>query len=74
MEELYAVQSSTNGGAAPFLWLPSYEATAAAAAVTEQEVVYGKLSTPRFEFSIPDFQLYNPSEFVIRSLGREIGA
>lgn len=73
LEELFAILTATNGGATPFLWIESYEATGTAAAVAEQEVIYGK-AAPEFNFSEPDYDLLTPNELVIRSLGREVGA
>ncbi len=74
IEELYTMQAAVSGGAAPFLWIPSYEATATAAADAEQEVIYGKITTPKFAFSENDYLLYTPNAFVITSLGREVGS
>jgi len=73
LEGLFAIPDATKGGAKPFLWIESYEATATAAAVDEQEVLYGKIG-PAFEFSNPDYRLFTPNELVIKSLGRQVGA
>ena len=73
-DELYAMHTASNFGATPFLWIPSYEAVATAAAVTEQEVIYGRLQSQTFHWAEKDFQLYQPGGFSIRSLGREAGA
>ncbi len=74
LEELYTLKAAVSGGARPFLWINSYEATAVAAAVAEQEVIYGKISAPEFSFTWPDFELAQPNDVTIQSLGREIGA
>lgn len=58
----------------PYLWIESYEATALAAAVAEQEVIFGILGLGDFQWTEVDFNLFNPPELVIESLGREIGA
>lgn len=73
-DELEALHSATYWGARPFLWIPSYEATAVAAAAAEQECIFGRLQRPSFRFTEPDFQLYTPDGFAIRSEGREAGA
>ncbi len=74
LEALYTMQAASNGGASPFLWINSYEATAVAAANAEQEVIYGRIASPEFTFTIPDFNLFSTSDILIKSLGREIGA
>ena len=73
LEQLYALEAATNGGAVPFLWIESYEAVATAAVAAQQEVIYGKLG-PAFEFSENDYLLYTPGDLEIRSLGREVGS
>lgn len=73
-EELAILWRTVKNGAAPFLWMPSYEATATTAAVAEQEVVYGRLQVPTFKWVENDYLLYQPPELIIRSLGREIGS
>lgn len=73
-EELAAMWRVLKGEATPFLWIDSYEATAVAAAVAEQEVTYGRLKMPDFEWSENDYLLYQPPELHIRSLGREVGS
>lgn len=73
-EALYTMLAAVNGGASPFLWINSYEAGALAAANAEQEVIYGRITSPEFAFSVPDYQLFNPNDLLIKSLGREIGA
>lgn len=73
--EMLAMWTATKGSATPLLWIESYEAVSTAAAVTEQEVVYGRLKQLE-ELDLPenDYQLYTPSEFVVESLAREIGS
>ncbi|MBK7858409.1 MAG: hypothetical protein IPJ65_07255 [Archangiaceae bacterium] len=73
-DELYKLHASSYFGAKPLLWIPSYEATTTAASAAEQEVLYGKLQAPRFQFTEKDFGLYQPAGFSVRSLGREAGA
>lgn len=65
---------ATLGPVMPFLFIESYEASASAAAATEQHCVYGRLEVPTFSYSEPDFRLYTPGDLIIRSLGREVGA
>ncbi len=74
IEELYAMLAAVGGGVTPFLWIPSYEANATAAAVAEQEVIYGKIGPADFEFSEPDYLNFTPNDLVIKSLGREVGS
>ncbi len=72
--ELLTMWRAVNAGATPLLWIESYEATATAAATPEQEVVYGLLGPDDFPWVEPDFNLYNPPDLVVESLGREIGS
>lgn len=73
-EELLALWRATKNGSTPFIWIPSYEATATAAANAEQEVIYGRCQMPVFKWQENDYQLYTGQELVIRSLGREVGS
>lgn len=72
--ELATMWRTTKGGVSPFLWIDSYEATATAAEVAQQAVIYGKLEVPAFSWKETDYQLFDPSELVIRSLAREVGS
>ena len=58
----------------PFLWIESYEAVSTAAAVTEQDCIFGRLRLPEFEWSWVDYNLTQPPELTIASEGRERGA
>jgi hypothetical protein len=76
MAELQALWRATKGIVKPFLFVPSYEATGTAAADDQQECIYGRLLGPGddFDFTQPDFNLFNPPDFTIMSEGREVGA
>ncbi len=74
LAELQVMWRAAKAEANPFLWIESYESSAAAAAVAEQEVIYGRCRLAEFEWSETDYLLYQPPEVVIRSLGREVGA
>ena len=65
---------ATRGDVQPFIWIDSVEATATAAAITEQAVIFGKLQVPKYAWSEPDYALFDPSELLIRSLSREVGS
>lgn len=72
--ELRTMWRATRGPVTPFLFIPSYEATATAAAASEQEVIYGRLLAEAFDFTQPDYNLYEPPDLVVSSLGREAGS
>lgn len=72
--ELQTMWSSSYGGASPLLWIASAEAVSTAAAVAEQECIYGRLEKPAFAWTENDYSLYTPDGFNLRSLGREAGA
>ena len=72
--ELETLHAAVKADATPFLWIPSYEAVATGAAAAEQEVIYGRLEVNEFAWTEGDYQLFDPSELVIRSLGREVGS
>lgn len=73
-DELQAMYASTNGGTVPLLWVMSYETQSGAAAVSEQECIYGRLAKPSFGWKESDFSLFQPDGMSLRSLGREAGA
>lgn len=73
-DELLAMWRATKDAATPILFIPSYEATSTAAAVAQQECVYGRLQLPQFAWTEHDFQLFTSPEIVVRSLGREVGS
>lgn len=73
--ELLTMWTAVQGNAKPFLWIESYEATSSAAVAAEQEVVYGRLSgMEELDLAETDYQLYTSTEFIIRSLAREVGS
>lgn len=72
--ELKALWNAALGPVRPVLWTESYEATATAAAATEQECILGRLGASTWAVDNPDFGLYQPGDVTIRSLGREVGA
>jgi hypothetical protein len=74
-DELDTMWGLVNGDVAPFLFIPSYEATATAGASSEQDCVFGRLEDSELVFQNPDFGRYAPRKaFVVRSAGREAGA
>ncbi len=73
-DELASLWRLVKGPTTPFLWIPSYEAVSAAAAASEQEVIFGRLLLSDLYAPQSDFNLYQPPSFLIRSLGREVGA
>ena len=74
-DELRRLFLTTRGNASPLLFINSYEATSTAAAATEQDVIYGRLSgLDDLEYSEMDYGLFQINDFTVRSLGREIGA
>lgn len=73
-EEQMTLWRAVKGPVAPFLWIESFEATALAAAVAEQEVIYGRLMVDTFAWTEADYQLFGGPDLIVRSLGREIGA
>lgn len=62
------------GPVSPFLWIESYEATSTAAAVAQQDCIYGRLQLPEFEWSWVNFDITQIPELLIESEGRERGA
>lgn len=73
-DELRTLWRATRGPVTPFLWIESYEAVATAAAVAEQDCIFGRLMLPEFAWSWSDYARQQPPELVIRSLGREVGS
>lgn len=71
---LRAMWGASKGPVTPLLWAENVNSTASAATAAEQMCVYGRLSVPSFESSQDDYGIYQPGEFAIRSLGREVGA
>ncbi len=72
-DEALTMFRATNGPVTPLLWIESYEATATAAAVTEQDCIYGRNTIAKYHWAETDFALYQPDDYSIRSLGREAG-
>lgn len=74
-DDLDTLWNLTKGSVAPFLWIQSYEATATAAAASEQDCIFGRLDEDDLPFQNNDFGLYMPANgLIIRSAGREAGA
>lgn len=73
-EEQLTLWRAVKGSTIPFLWIESYESTAAAAAIAEQEVIFGNLKVDTFAWTEPDYQLFGTPDLIVRSLGREIGS
>lgn len=73
-DELQGMWANTNGGAKPLLWVMSYESQSGAAADSEQECIYGRLTRPSFGWKEGDIQLFTPDSLLLQSEGREAGA
>ena len=71
--ELLAMWRATQGPVNPLLWIESYEAVSTAAAVAQQDCIYGKLELQTFEAPFTDFDLVQPPELIIRQKGRGAG-
>ncbi len=72
--ELRALWVATKSSVIPFLWLESINSTASAATAAEQECIYGKLLATEAAAVNDDYGIYQPSDFTIRALGREVGS
>lgn len=73
--ELRALWYAAYGNAGKLLFIPSYEATATAAAAAQQDCIYGRLSRRNsIEYPEMDYLLHSFDDLVVRSLGREVGA
>jgi hypothetical protein len=72
--EVMAMFRATKGGALPLLWIEQQEAAATAAAAAAQECLWGKLEQEGVAWAEPDFGVFEPDEFMVRSMGREVGA
>ena len=67
--------TATKNRTGTLLWIESYEATSTAAAIAQQECIFGRIWQPNpWTWTQDDFGVYTPSELEIRSLGREVGA
>lgn len=75
LNELLAMWRATKGLVTPFIFIPSYEATNTAAAVDQQEVLFGRMMGPGndFDWTQPDFNLFQPPDVQILSAGRQAG-
>lgn len=73
-DQLRTLWRATKGPVTPFLYIASYEAVSTAAAAAEQECILGRLLLNDFDFEQPDFNLFDPPDMVISSLGREVGS
>lgn len=72
--ELRTMWEASGFGVTPILSIASYEATSSAAAVAEQNCVFGQMVLDDFRWTYVDFAQRQPPDIVIRSLGREAGA
>lgn len=74
--ELKTMWHTARGPVLPVLWVETKTTTASGSAqpASEQECLYGRLASDSFTLENPDYGLYQPGEFVLRSLGREVGA
>lgn len=73
-KELLTLWRLLRGPVTPFLWIESYEASASSALLPEQDCIFGRLALPDFAWTWSDYNLSQPPELVIRSLGRELGS
>jgi hypothetical protein len=73
-KELLTLWRLVRGPVTPFLWIESYEATATSALLPEQDCIFGRLMLPDFAWTWSDYNLSQPPEFVLQSLGREVGS
>lgn len=75
--ELLAMWDAAKGGGNPLLWIESRNAVQTAAADVDQECIYGRLREDLLEWDEIDYgpggSRWEPSNLVIRSLGREVG-
>lgn len=73
LAELRAMWAASTYGVSNLLFIPYIESTSTAASSAGQECLWGKLQE-EFDFTRPDFSLYDPSNFVIVGQGREVGS
>lgn len=71
--ELRAMWAATTYGTSNLLWLDFIESTSTAATAASQECLWGKIAE-EFDWSQPDYQLFDPNQFTIVGLGREVGS
>lgn len=74
LNQLRTMWAATKGMATPLLFISSYEATGTAAAIAEQECIFGRVMVDDFRWTYTDALYRQPPEIVIASLGREAGA
>jgi len=72
--ELFTFWRATRGPVTPALFIQSYETGSAAAAVAQQECLFGKFEKARLKWNLTDFTIYGTDEMVLRSLSREVGS
>lgn len=73
-DELLTLWRAVKGNVLSFLWIESYEATASAAALSEQDCIFGKLASAEYQWSWTDYLLTQPDELLIEQDGRERGS
>jgi hypothetical protein len=73
LAELRAMWAASTYGVSNILFIPYIESTSTAATAAAQECLWGKLQE-EFDFTRPDFGLFDPTSFVIVGQGREVGA
>jgi hypothetical protein len=73
-DQLLALYREARGNVSNVLWATGYIESGAAASSAEQDCMLGHLGSPDFASPQHDYNLFNPSEFVLTSRGREIGA
>lgn len=72
--ELRTLWATVKGSTTPFLWIESINSTASAATTAEQECIYGKLITSEAAAVNDDYGIYQPNDFTVRAMGREVGS
>lgn len=73
-DELRRLWRTTNGPVTPLLWVDAYESVQTAGTAAGMRCIYGRLQTMRFDVTQDDYGVFQPPGFVIRSMGREMGA
>lgn len=73
-DELLTLWRTVKAGVSPFLWVETYEAPSNGSNLTYPDCIFGRLMLPEFAWTWSDYNLTQPPELVLRSLGREVGA
>lgn len=73
-DQLLSMHRAARGTVANVLWCTNYVESGTAAADSEQDCMLAHLGSSDFSSPQHDYNLFNPSEFVLTSRGREVGA